>query len=130
MGPEISPPDKRNLRVLLNAAPLSGVLTGIARYTRALYGAILDFGLAEVSFFVNGRITKGMPNQSKGAISRYFPAMVRNIVRESKLVLVEYRLNRQCRNYTADVYHETSMFPVSRGLPIRTVLTIYDLSLL
>ena len=118
------------LRILLNATPLTGILTGIARYTRTLYDAILDLKLANVDFFVNGRASSKMPEQSNASVNEHFPAWIRDAAREIRLALLERRLNAMYSANSVDIYHETGMFPTSRSLTIPTVLTIYDLSLL
>ncbi|MDH3377334.1 MAG: glycosyltransferase family 4 protein [Gammaproteobacteria bacterium] len=118
------------LRILLNATSLSGILTGTARYARELYEAIRRMRLAKVDFFVNGKLSHVMPDQSGSVAGHGMPPWIRYIAREAKLSLLEHRLNRTAKAYSPDVYHETGMFPLSCRLSAPTVLTIYDLSLL
>ena len=126
----MSSPGTNHLRILLNAASLSGILTGTARYARGLYDAILKLRLAEVGFFVNGNVYGEMPSQAGSLRGRYLPPQIRYSARMAKQALMEYRLNRVLNDFDANIYHETGMFPVSQNLAIPTILTIYDLSLL
>ncbi|GBE08943.1 D-inositol 3-phosphate glycosyltransferase [bacterium BMS3Abin11] len=115
--------------VLLNAAPLFTVLSGVARYTRSLYLAILEQQLAEVSYSCNGNIKKIMPEQTSGPKVGNLPWRVREVLREVRLKHIEYKLNKIVSKGGFDVYHETGAFPLLKNTQIPTVMTIYDLSL-
>ena len=116
-------------KVLLNAAPLCTVLSGVARYTRSLYLAILEQQLADVGYFCNGRFQETMPEQSGTPIGGSLPWQVREILREIRFKSIEHKLKRVVRKGNFDVYHETGAFPLLKNSDIPTVMTIYDLSL-
>jgi len=116
-------------KVLLNAAPLCTVLSGVARYTRSLYQAILQQQLADVTYSCNGRIHHTMPEQSGDPIGGSLPWWLRESLREARLKLIEYRLKSIANRGEFDVYHETGAFPFLKDSNLPTVMTIYDLSL-
>jgi glycosyltransferase involved in cell wall biosynthesis len=118
-----------NLSVLLNAAPLCTVLSGVARYTRSLYQAILEQQLAEVGYFCNGRFQETMPEQTGAPRGGNLPCWLREILREVRFKYIENRLQKVARNRTFDVYHETGAFPLIENSELPTVMTIYDLSM-
>lgn len=119
-----------SINVLLNARPLNTVFTGVARYVRTLYQHIIELELAKISYFCNGRVTHVMPRQSRDAMSRHFPAWVRDIARLSRVVAENLILARHFRENRFDVYHETGLFPLTTSDSVPTVFTIYDLSLI
>lgn len=116
------------VNILLNAKPLNTVFTGIARYVRTLYQNITDLRLARTGYFCNGRVSEEMPTQSKDAMSRHFPAWVRDLARIARFVVEEQLLVRELRGGRYDVYHETGLFPLATSNAVPTVFTIYDLS--
>jgi len=124
-----SPIYKKKTRVLLNAAPLCSVLSGVARYTRSLYQAILEQQLADVTYSCNGRIHHKMPEQSGNPAGGSLPWWIRETLRETRLKLIEYRLRNIASKGGFDVYHETGAFPFLKNSDLPTVMTIYDLSL-
>jgi len=117
------------IRVLLNAAPLCTVLSGVARYTRSLYQAILQQQLADVTYSCNGKIHYTMPEQTGNPIGGSLPWWIRETLRETRLKLIEYRLRNIASKGGFDVYHETGAFPFLKNSDLPTVMTIYDLSL-
>lgn len=119
----------KKTRVLLNAAPLCTVLSGVARYTRSLYQAILEQQLADVTYSCNGRIHHTMPEQSGNPAGGSLPWWIRETLRETRLKLIEYRLRNIASKGGFDVYHETGAFPFLKNSDLPTVMTIYDLSL-
>ena len=120
---------KNKTRVLVNAAPLCTVLSGVARYTRSLYQAILEQQLADVTYSCNGRIHHTMPEQSGNPAGGSLPWWIRETLRETRLKLIEYRLRNIASKGGFDVYHETGAFPFLKNSDLPTVMTIYDLSL-
>ena len=72
------------IRVLLNAAPLCTVLSGVARYTRSLYQAILQQQLADVTYSCNGKIHYTMPEQTGNPIGGSLPWWIRETLRETR----------------------------------------------
>jgi len=105
-------------KVLLNAAPLCTVLSGVARYTRSLYLAILEQQLADVGYFCNGRFQETMPEQSGTPIGGSLPWQVREILREIRFKSIEHKLKRVVRKGNFDVYHETGAFPLLKNSDI------------
>lgn len=116
-------------RILLNAAPLSTVLSGVARYTRSLYTAIEAEQSAKISYFCNGHLQNTMPAQSGNPIGGSIPVWIRQILRELRFKYIQYRLNNAVREGDFTVYHETGAFPLLENGEIPTVMTLYDLSL-
>jgi len=116
-------------RILLNAAPLCTVLSGVARYTRSLYMAILEQQLADVCYFCNGHVQETMPEQTGNPKGGRLPWQIRELLREARFKLIEYRLNKVVRKGGFSVYHETGAFPLLENAALPTVMTIYDLSL-
>jgi len=119
----------KKTRVLLNAAPLCTVLSGVARYTRSLYQAILEQQLADVTYSCNGRIHHTMPEQAGNPVGGSLPWWIRETLRETRLKLIEYKLRNIAGKGGFDVYHETGAFPFLKNTDLPTVMTIYDLSL-
>lgn len=122
-------PYSTKTNVLLNAAPLCTVLSGVARYTRSLYQAILEQQLADVSYFCNGHVRKTMPEQAGCPPGGSLPWQIREVLREARFRLIEYRLKKAVKHGPFDVYHETGAFPLLKKSDLPTVMTIYDLSL-
>ncbi len=116
-------------KVLLNAAPLCTVLSGVARYTRSLYEAILEQQLSDVSYFCNGTLQEQMPQQSGNPLGGNLPWRLREYLREIRFSIIEHRLNKIVSRGNFNVYHETGAFPLLKDRNLPTVMTIYDLSL-
>jgi len=125
---ERKPPSSKT-SILLNAAPLCTVLSGVARYTRSLYLAILEQQLVDVGYFCNGWFQDTMPEQSGNPKGGKLPSWIREILREVRFKYIEYKLKKIVGNGNFDVYHETGAFPLLENTDIPTVMTIYDLSL-
>lgn len=115
--------------VLLNAAPLCTVLSGVARYTRSLYTAIQKQQLADVGYFCNGRFQETMPAQSGSPKGGKLPCWIREILREIRFKFIQKKIKTIVNNRSFDVYHETGAFPLLKNKDLPTVMTIYDLSL-
>lgn len=123
------------MRILVNAIPLKGLLTGISRYVRQLYTEIERLPGVEVHYFDGLRATDRMPGQASPAGWSFFtkavwklPDTVVFMLRLITWYNYERRLRAVCRAKCPDIYHETTFFPAALpGVP--QVQTIYDLSL-
>lgn len=129
------------LKILVNSIPMTGVLTGVARYLRNLYtamGRMHRMDPVEISYF-NGRhpvdsigITANCTRRQKiSRMVRYFPDPVVFGLRAASRLKYEYFLNLACKkkgNPGFDVYHETAFTPAKQAR-VPTVYSVYDLSL-
>ncbi len=123
------------MNILIDAIPLAGLLTGIARYLRNLYGAVARLQLAEVSFFTGKAVLADMPDLAPSerwqqVTQRLWqcPDAVVFGLRYAHWLKYEFFLNRACRRQPYDLYHETAFTP-ARLTAVPSVYSIYDLSL-
>jgi len=123
------------MKILVNANPLVGLLSGVSRYVRQLYCEMERFPDVEVFYFDGYRVHRRMPDQAiperwlktKAKIQK-LPGPVVFILMTLHGLNFERTLRRICRANRYDVYHETgSLPPALREVPI--VHTVYDLSL-
>lgn len=123
------------MRILVNAAPMTGLLTGIARYLRNLYGTMNAMDQVDTSYIVGRTTFDTMPpladsvkwQQATGAV-RKLPDPVVFGLRAARWLKYEYHLNQLCEKKQFSVYHETAFTPAKlRSVP--TVYSVYDLSL-
>ena len=49
------------MKILVDAIPMTGLLTGIARYLRNLYHAVDHLDLADTAYFTGGHPHAGLP---------------------------------------------------------------------
>jgi glycosyltransferase involved in cell wall biosynthesis len=124
------------LKILVNAIPLTCLLTGISRYVRQLYTELDQFPDVEITYFDGNRILKNMPSQAgPGKWSRAISAIwklpdpVVFAVRTLHWWKFEMLLRRACRKGCYDIYHETGFVPAAMSA-VPTVYSIYDLSLI
>lgn len=125
------------MKILVDAIPMTGLLTGIARYLRNLYGMVDYLGLADTAYFTGRSLFDTMPPM---ADSRQWQQMTRSVrhlpdplvfgMRAARWLQYEYFLNRVCRKKTSEIslYHETAFTP-ARLTSVPTVFSVYDLSL-
>ena len=124
------------MKLLVNAAPLTGLLTGISRYLRNLYAQLMTLPAFEVHFFDGKHIHQRMPRQaepgtwirSTEAVWRLPDAAVVGL-RSLHWLLYEFRLNTKLRGHY-DVYHETAFTPAKIRRQTPQVFTLHDLSLM
>ena len=124
------------MRILVNALPFVGVLTGIQRYARCLYREIEKLSGISVGYFNGIRCHPSMPQQRDAQVwarktERLWkiPPSFFTELRILHWLALEQRLKMIAHTRRFDVYHETTSFPAAvRGLPV--VHTVYDLSLL
>ena len=123
------------MKILVDAIPMTGLLTGIARYLRNLYGAMNLMNQVDLSYFEGKTLVKSMPALAESDKWQQTTKAVRNLpdpvvfgMRVAHWLKYEHDLNRICRKKAFDIYHETAFTPAKLSL-IPTVYSIYDLSL-
>ncbi len=124
------------MKVLVNAIPLVGLLTGISRYVRQLYLAFEQLHDEEVIYFDGKRALNQMPEQAdpvkwsrETAAIWKLPDPVVFALRTANCLKFETLLRHVCRHRQFDVYHETGFVPAAMS-SVPTVYTIHDLSLI
>jgi glycosyltransferase involved in cell wall biosynthesis len=123
------------MKILVNAMPFVGVLTGIQRYARCLYREMEKLLGVNVDYFTGMGCLAEMPSQSdphlwarKTERLWQLPPTLLTALRVVHWYSFEQRLKMISRSGRYDIYHETTSFPPAvDGLPI--VYTLYDLSL-
>lgn len=133
------------MNIVVNAVPMAGTLTGIARYLRNLYARLEQVNGVSVSYFNGHRMMPGMPcpNRSAGRrtaarIMRALPAPLSFGARAVRWYLYEHRLNQAVsramgswadRNGCPPVVHHETGFTPARLTRVPTLFSLYDLSL-
>jgi alpha-1,3-rhamnosyl/mannosyltransferase len=125
------------MRILIDAIPMTGLLTGIARYLRNLYHAVSRLNLADTAYFTGRELFETMPpmadagkwQQVTGSVRR-LPDPVVFALRAARWHRYEQRLNRLCRSGAPrfSLYHETAFTPAKLSA-VPSVFSVYDLSL-
>ncbi len=122
---------------MVNAQPMAGLLTGIARYLRNLYGAMARFNEIDIGYFNGHAAMDTMPPlshagrwQSTAAAARHIPEPVVFALRVAQRMKYEHALRQAaaCPVNGSTLYHETAFSPAKMDT-IPTVFSIYDLSL-
>lgn len=125
------------MKILVDAIPMTGLLTGIARYLRNLYGTVDRMNLARTAYFNGGEMLDTMPPLADSRQWQQMTDSVRRLpdaavfaLRAARWMKYEYCLNRICSRHAPEgaVYHETAFTP-ARLTTVPTVFSIYDLSL-
>jgi len=125
------------MKILIDAIPMTGLLTGIARYLRNLYTAVDRLALADTAYFDGGRVYDAMPPLADSRKWQHATRSVRGLpdpvvfgLRAARWMRYEYRLNQLCKNRSAgfSLYHETAFTP-AKLTTVPTVYSVYDLSL-
>ena len=123
------------MKILVNATPLAGLLTGISRYTRCLYQQMEIHKEARIYYFNGREAQPAMPEAAepgqwikRSSLFRKLPDVFSFILRSLRWKRYEYFLNRELKSNNYDLYHETVFSPI-KTLNIPTVSTIHDLSL-
>jgi glycosyltransferase involved in cell wall biosynthesis len=123
------------MKVIVNALPLQGLLTGISRYVRCLYAEFQKIPDVSATFFNGIAASSRMPSQaepvrwakSTGLIWRLPDALVAAL-RGVHWLRFERKLRAACKKTKYAVYHETGFIPPALpGVPV--VYTLYDISL-
>lgn len=130
------PEELPDMRIVVNSIPAKGLLTGIGRYVRSLYDAILRYKEVKVIFFDGIHCEKALPSPGNlrgqppvvDRVSR-LPWWILVWARSVYWVMFERRLKNILRNFNASLYHEPSFFPAKADY-CPQVFTLHDLSLL
>ncbi len=124
------------MKILVNAMPFVGVLTGIQRYVRCLYREMEKLLGVSVDYFTGIGCLTEMPSQGdphlwgrKTERLWQLPPALLTALRVVHWYGFEQLLKMVTRSGRYDIYHETTSFPPAiDGLPV--VHTVYDLSLI
>lgn len=126
------------MKVIVNAIPLLGPNTGIARYLRCLYTEMesLYGDSCEFNYFDGRTALRSMPvgpediEQWSGLADLFWklPAPVAVGVRLAVQAKRQWAFNRIAPDY--DIYHEAGFFPFKTPTSLKTVFTIHDASIL
>jgi glycosyltransferase involved in cell wall biosynthesis len=124
------------MNIIVNAIPLTGLLTGISRYVRCLYTALQRMQDVSISYFSGRSCSTSMPSQAEPASWTHkteliwrMPDCFVTAIRSLFWLSFERRLRAACWGSHFDIYHETGFFPAAvKNMPV--VYTMYDISLL
>jgi glycosyltransferase involved in cell wall biosynthesis len=125
------------MKILVDAIPMTGLLTGIARYLRNLYHAVDHLGLADTAYFTGSHLYAGMPPLADSGQWQQVTRSVRRLpdplvfgMRALHWYRYEHHLNRVVKNSRPGftLYHETAFTP-AKLTAVPTVFSMYDLSL-
>ena len=124
------------MHVIVNALPLTGLLTGISRYVRCLYAEIEKIPGVQVGYFTGKKVLQKMPAQAEpGSWSRatdriwQLPDALVVGLRSAHWLNFERMLRNVCRQNTFTIYHETAFVPAAIGT-VPGIYTLHDLSLI
>lgn len=125
------------MNILVNALPLTGLLTGIARYVRNLYSCLEHEQTARLGYCIGRETVPVMPTQNSTAshlLQRQrlgrLPSPVLCSLRVANWFWYEHCLRRDIlKDGGYNIYHETGFFPPDIGRKLPVVHTVYDLSL-
>ncbi len=123
------------MKILVDAQPMTGLLTGIARYLRNMYTVMSEIKQAEISYLTGKKLVHNMPpladtekwQKTTNAVWK-LPDPVVFGLRALFWLNYERRLSRVTRAESFDLYHETAFIP-AKQTHTPTVYSIYDLSL-
>lgn len=122
------------MKILVNANPMTGLLTGIARYLRNLYTTLHLMDL-EISYLSGRTSSHTLPpladskqRQKMIGSVRCLPDPVIFCLRAARWLKYEYHLEKICQKGSFSLYHETAFTPAKMSA-IPTVYSVYDLSL-
>ncbi len=126
------------MNILLDAIPLTGLLTGISRYVRNLYTQLAALPDARVHYYNGARLVARMPEQADPGkwmktTDRVWALPDPMVVglRCVNWLLFEQRIRSVVRKNRFDVYHETAFTPSAlKGADVPQVFTLHDLSLI
>lgn len=125
------------MKVLLDAIPLTGLLTGISRYLRNLYTYIVEQPDVQIDFFDGKTVSQTMPDQAEPEIWIRSTDKIWKLpdaavfgLRSVHWLLFERRLRKILNRDEYDVYHETAFTPSAIKQKVPQVFTLHDLSLM
>ncbi len=123
------------MKLIVNAMPMTGLLTGIARYLRNMYTRMTEMEQVEISYLTKKKLVRNMPPladtvkwQKKTAAVWNLPDQIVFGLQSLRWLRYESILRKNCRKNVFDLYHETAFVPAKQP-DIPTVYSIYDLSL-
>ncbi len=124
----------KKIKIIVNAIPLTKVLTGIGRVIQSLYSELEKNENIEVWYFNGSSITKKMPSPQNNNFSKlipiiwklpwYFSYNIRCIMHN----LQQKKFFEISKNF--DIYHELGYFPFKTDKKIKTIFTVHDMSLI
>lgn len=125
------------MNICVNAIPLSGLMTGVARYVRSLYQEIEQTSDVTALYYTGADLALKMPSQAdyktwSKRTDRIWslPDPVVTGLRALHWLRFESHLRSKLSSSVAHVYHETTFTPANIHQKIPQVFTLYDLSLL
>jgi alpha-1,3-rhamnosyl/mannosyltransferase len=124
------------MRFIVNALPLTGLLTGISRYVRCLYAEIEKIPGVQVVYFTGEKLPQRMPaqaepvswSQATDRIWRLPDALVVGL-RSAHWLNFERKLRNVCKQNNFSIYHETAFVPAALTT-VPVIYTLHDLSLI
>jgi glycosyltransferase involved in cell wall biosynthesis len=124
------------VKILVNALPLIGLQTGMARYVRCLYHQMEALPHISISYFDgsichNSMPSEADPNMWSKRTEKIWSLPDPLIVGLNAVGWLQYesRVRKKCREEVYHVYHETTFFPAAvDNVPV--VYTLHDISLL
>jgi alpha-1,3-rhamnosyl/mannosyltransferase len=124
------------MNIIVNAIPLTGLLTGISRYVRCLYSRLQLLQDVLVSYFNGSSCESEMPSQAEPvswakATEQVWrlPDLYVTGMSVLQWLNFERHLRAACRRNHFNVYHETAFIPAAiKDIPV--VYTLYDISLI
>lgn len=124
------------MKILVNALPIAGLSTGIARYVRNLYTALKNDYQVEAHYFTGRHLLSEAPapkaystwNNTYKRVER-LPSLLALFLRSGYLGVFENRLRYMSNRNGFSLYHETDLVP-ARVPELPVVYSMYDLSLL
>lgn len=123
------------MKILVDAIPMTGLLTGISRYLRNMYGEMAKLEQADISYLAGKTLVEEMPPLAETAKWEKATAAVWKLpdpvvfcLRSAHWLRYEQILRRVCHKKTFDIYHETAFVPAKQSAA-PTVYSVYDLSL-
>ena len=125
------------MKIIVNAIPLLGANTGIARYIRCLYSEIekLYGGACDIHYFNGVQAAPDMPSgpenlKSWSGLTDLFWKLPPSLALCVRLLL-QYKRQRAFNKISSDydVYHEAGFFPFTTPEHVKTVFTIHDMSI-
>lgn len=123
------------MKILVNAVPFTGLLTGIGRAMRCLYREIEKIPGVKVYYFDGVKAVDAMPSAVRpeawikaASNARKLPDHFTFLLRSAWWLRCEQKLRKVIRHGNYDIYHETGFIPAAQDF-IPMVHTIYDLSL-
>lgn len=123
------------MKIIVDAIPMTGLLTGIARYLRNLYSNMELMEQVDLIYLTWQSTGKSMPSLAESEKWQKRINAVWNLpdslvfgLRAVQWLRYEQKLRGFCRKNQFDIYHETAFVP-AKLTAIPTVYSIYDLSL-